>query len=70
MREANALEKDACRPDAQGRINEITVRMKSLDCVENTVRMGRMERIQRLGEWRMARVWPLGDGRTVRQVDR
>ena len=59
MREANALEKDSCRPDAQGRINEITVRMKSLDSAEVTATMGLTVRFRRLG-----------NGRTVRQVDR
>ena len=39
--------------------NEITVRMKSLDSVEDTVRMGLAVRFRRLE-----------DGRTVRQVDR
>ena len=70
MREANALEKDACRPDAQGRINEITVRMKSHDGAEVTAPMGLTVRFRRLGEWRMERIRRLGDGRTVRQVDR
>ena len=70
MREANALEKDACRQDAQGRRNEITVRMKSLDSAENTARMGLTVRFRRLGEWRMARVWRLEDGRMARKMVR
>ena len=54
MREANALEKDACRQDAQGRINEITVRMKYHNGTEETARMGLAARVWLQGEWRMA----------------